>query len=207
MSNVNLFDRLEIRIPRIISFADLLRDKLKVLIFYVSCIKVNYYAISQQKNYARVKKISAGILMYRIKNNKLEFLLAHLGGPIWGKRDAGVWSIPKGEVEENENYLETAKREFEEETGCKAGGELVELGLIVQKSGKTVYAWAVKSDCDLKNFKSNTFKLEWPPKSGEIREFPEIDKIEFFDFETAKEKINPAQIVFLERVSELNKSD
>src|SRR3990172_2322199 len=142
-------------------------------------------------------KQSAGILLYRFKGKNIEFFLVHPGGPFFVKKDAGVWTIPKGEFTEEEDALETAKREFNEETGYRLTdnimGEFLELSPIVQKNGKTVYAWAVEGDFDPRNLKSNTFELEWPPKSGKKQEFPEIDRGQWFALEGVKEKINPAQ--------------
>lgn len=128
--------------------------------------------------------------------------MVHPGGPIWARRDLGAWSIPKGEAEENEDYLEAAKREIKEELGFVAGEDSLPLGSITQKGGKIVHAWAVKGDLDSKEIKSNTFKMEWPPRSGQEQEFPEIDKAEFFEIEEAKEKINQAQIPLLETLKE-----
>src|SRR3981189_1240164 len=108
-------------------------------------------------------KISAGLLMYRLRDSELEFLLVHPGGPFWKGKDAGAWTIPKGEIEEGEDALATAKREFEEETGFAPQGELIELTAIKQKGGKTVRAWAFEGDCDPEKMKSNTFTMEWPP--------------------------------------------
>lgn len=138
------------------------------------------------------------------KNGKgLKYFLVHPGGPFFKNKDLGYWSIPKGLVEnEDTNYLETAKREFEEETGIKPEGEFIPLETIKQKSGKTVYAWAFQCGSDDQiNITCNTFHLEWPPKSGRKIEIPEVDKGEFFDYEQAKEKINPTQIDFLDRLN------
>ena len=147
------------------------------------------------------KKVSAGLLMYRIKSGLLEVFLVHPGGPFFAKKDEGVWSIPKGEIEAEEDFLKAAIREFEEETGLKPTGEFLPLGKIKQKGGKIVYAWAFKGDCDENQpIQSNTFRIEWPPHSGKQKEFPEIDRAEFFEAETAKRKINPAQIILIERL-------
>jgi len=148
--------------------------------------------------------VSAGLLMYRFNGNRLEIFLCHPGGPFFTKKDAGVWSIPKGEVDADENLLQTALREFEEETGIKPEGEYISLGHIKQKNGKVVYAWAFAGNGDKNKLrKSNTFTTEWPPHSGHKQEFPEIDQGAFFDSETAKQKINPAQIIFIERLQAL----
>ncbi|TAL49547.1 NUDIX domain-containing protein [Patescibacteria group bacterium] len=150
------------------------------------------------------RKTSSGILLYRERAGELECLLVYPGGPFWKNKDDGAWGIPKGEIEENEDLLEAAKREFEEELGIQLPSETpLPLGSIEQKSGKVVYAWALKADLDLLKVRSNTFTLEWPPKSGKFQEFPEIDRAEFFDVETARRKINPAQIPFLERFLEI----
>jgi predicted NUDIX family NTP pyrophosphohydrolase len=144
---------------------------------------------------------SAGILLYRILNMP-EFFLIHPGGPFWAKKDIGSWSIPKGEFDDNEDALEAAKREFKEETGTDLSGDFISLTPITQKAGKQVYAWAVQGDIDAETIQSNTFKMEWPPKSGQWKSYPEVDKAGWFDFETAKEKINPAQVVLIEELSE-----
>ena len=146
-------------------------------------------------------KISAGLLMYRRHNNRLEVFLVHPGGPFFAKKDEGVWSIPKGEVEGKEELLKTAVREFTEETGIQPKGKFLPLDPIRQKNGKIVYAWAFEGDIDpQKPIKSNTFVLEWPPHSGQFQEFPEIDRGEFFDWEIAQKKINPAQVPLLEQL-------
>ena len=141
--------------------------------------------------------------MYRIRNGQLQVLLVHPGGPFWAKKDLGAWSIPKGEVEGNEDGLSTAKREFEEETGLKPAGEMVSLGIVRHKSGKTVSAWGFAGDCDPKAIKSNFFSMEWPPRSGKQHQFPEIDRADFFTLESAKEKIIAAEFELLERLAEI----
>jgi predicted NUDIX family NTP pyrophosphohydrolase len=145
-------------------------------------------------------KVSAGLLMYRVRNGELEFLLAHPGGPFWKNKDAGAWTIPKGEILEGEDPLTAAKREFTEELGFETQGKFIELTPIKQKSGKVVHAWAFESDCDPKQIKSNTFSIPWPPGSGQSSEFPEVDRADFFKPAAAKEKINPAQIALLEEL-------
>jgi predicted NUDIX family NTP pyrophosphohydrolase len=145
-------------------------------------------------------KISSGLLLYRIRNGALEFLLVHPGGPFWKNKDAGAWTIPKGELADNEEPLTGAVREFEEELGFKPSGPFIELAPIKQKAGKLVHAWAFKGDYDPTQIKSNTFSIEWPPRSGKQAEFPEIDRAEFFSLEAAKTKINPAQMPFLEEL-------
>ena len=145
-------------------------------------------------------KESAGLLLYRVRNGELQFLLAHPGGPLWENKEAGVWTIPKGELAPGEEPLLAAQREFQEELGVKPEGPFMALTPVKQKSGKTVHAWAFEGDCDPAQCKSNTFKMEWPPHSGRQQEFPEVDRVEFFALEQAKTKINPAQVKFLEEV-------
>jgi predicted NUDIX family NTP pyrophosphohydrolase len=142
-------------------------------------------------------KVSAGLLMYRIRDGALQFLLAHPGGPFWKDRDAGAWTIPKGEIQPGEEPLAAAQREFEEEVGFKPRGRFIELTPITQKSGKIVHAWAFEGDCDPARVRSNTFKMEWPPHSGKFEDCPEVDRAGFFGMEEAKGKINPAQIPLL----------
>jgi predicted NUDIX family NTP pyrophosphohydrolase len=149
-----------------------------------------------------VKKFSAGILVYRYKEGRVEVLLAHHGGPFWAKKDAGAWSIIKGEYEQDEAPFDAAKREFKEETSHDAPeGEYIELGEFKRKDGKTIQAWAVEADFDPKTIKSNTFNMEWPPKSGQIQEFPENDRAEWFDLKTAATKLHTGQDVFLGRLA------
>lgn len=145
-------------------------------------------------------KQSAGILLYRSKNKHLEFFLVHPGGPFWQKKDVGAWTIPKGEFTDKEKALEAAKREFEEETGVALSGDFVELPPVKQKAGKLIYAWAVEGDIDASSISSNSFSLEWPPKSGRWKEFPEVDKAEWFKEDEAKEKINPAQTSLIDEL-------
>jgi len=145
-------------------------------------------------------KKSAGLVMYRIRGGALEVLLVHLGGPFWAKKDAGAWFIPKGEIEPGEDELAAAQREFEEETGFKAAGPFIALGSVKHKGGKIVTAWAFEGDCDPASLKSNTFKMEWPPRSGKQREFPEVDRAAFFTVETAREKMHPAEFEFFPRL-------
>jgi len=145
-------------------------------------------------------RISAGLLMYRIKNGATEFLLAHPGGPYFVNKDDGAWSIPKGEPDADEDLLVTAQREFEEETGLKPTGPFVPLQPIQQKGGKIVHAWAFEGDCDPATLTSNTFTMEWPPHSGQQQEFPEIDRAEFFDLTTAKTKIKAGQEALIEEL-------
>jgi predicted NUDIX family NTP pyrophosphohydrolase len=144
---------------------------------------------------------SAGILIYRRNAERLEVLLVHPGGPIWRKKDQGAWSIPKGEPAEGEDLLVAARRELREETGLEPSGDFIDLGTAKQKSGKTVYAWAVEADANVTvSQPSNVFELEWPPHSGKRQTFPEIDRAEFFSSAEAEIKINPSQRAFLERL-------
>lgn len=145
--------------------------------------------------------VSAGILLFRRKPN-LQVLLAHPGGPYWWDKDKGAWTIPKGEIEDDEkDPLDAAKREFEEEIGFVPEGEYVELGSITQKGGKKVYGWAVEYQIpDDFLFAPNKFEIEWPPNSGKKEQFPEIDRIEYFGPFEAREKINPAQREFISRL-------
>jgi predicted NUDIX family NTP pyrophosphohydrolase len=150
-----------------------------------------------------MSKVSAGLVMYRKRNSPLEVLLVHLGGPFWAKKDAGAWFIPKGEVNPGEDELSAAKREFEEETGLRSGPEFLPLGSVKHKSGKKVLAWAFESDCEPTSLRSNTFQMEWPPRSGKSQEFPEIDRFAFFTIEAAREKMHSAEFEFLPRLAEL----
>jgi predicted NUDIX family NTP pyrophosphohydrolase len=150
-----------------------------------------------------VAQRSAGILLYRVAGGAPEVLLVHPGGPYWARKDAGAWSIPKGEHEDGEDPQSCALREFEEETGVELPpGELAELGSVKQKSGKVVTAWAAEGDLDADAVTSNTFTMEWPPRSGTTAEFPEIDRAGWFEIETAREKLVPAQTEFLDRLLE-----
>lgn len=145
-------------------------------------------------------KLSAGLLMFR-RSRGLELFLVHPGGPFFRNKDEGAWSIPKGEVEDGAEPLAAALREFSEETGAAAPqGELVPLGEIRQKGGKRVLAWAIEGDLDPAAVKSNSFELEWPPRSGRKREFPEIDRAEFFPPAVARRKLNPAQAELVDRL-------
>jgi predicted NUDIX family NTP pyrophosphohydrolase len=145
-------------------------------------------------------KQSAGILLYRFSSNQLEFFLVHPGGPFFAKKDAGAWSIPKGEFTGEENPLDAAKREFREELGIAPSGRFIELIPVKQRSGKIVYAWALEGDIDPERVVSNTFELEWPPKSGKKQHFPEIDKGEWFGITAVKQKINKAQAALVVEV-------
>jgi predicted NUDIX family NTP pyrophosphohydrolase len=148
-----------------------------------------------------VSQVSAGLMMYRKSGGILEVFLVHPGGPFWAKRDEGAWSIPKGLIDEGEDRLEAAKREFVEETSIPPAEPFIYLGEIRQKSGKRVYAWAFAGNCDMSQLNSNTFTLEWPPKSGQMKAFPEIDKGEFFSVPDARRKIIQSQADFLDRLT------
>ena len=152
-------------------------------------------------------KKSAGIILYRLKTTKLEVFLVHPGGPFWTNKDIGSWSIPKGEFTDDEDPLDAAKREIEEETGIKCSGTFLELTPIKQKSGKLVYAWALEMDVNEDKIQSNMFEIEWPPKSGQYKSYPEIDKGKWFYFEEAKQKLNPSQSAFIDELKhKLNNS-
>ncbi len=148
-------------------------------------------------------KSSAGLVLYRVRGRGLEVLLVHPGGPFWARKDAGAWTIPKGEVETEEDLLDAARREFEEELGFSPDGDFIPLGTITQKAGKVVRAWALEGDCDPAGIKSNSFTIEWPPRSGKQQAFPEVDRAAFFGIEEAKRKINPAQVELLSRLQEI----
>jgi predicted NUDIX family NTP pyrophosphohydrolase len=145
-------------------------------------------------------RLSAGLLMYRIKEGVLQVLLAHPGGPFFRNKDEGAWSIPKGEPDGDEDLLLTAQREFAEETGVTAKGPFLPLQPIQQKGGKIVHAWAFQGDCDTTALHSNTFTMEWPPKSGRQAEFPEVDRAEFFDLAAARKKIKAGQEGLLDQL-------
>jgi predicted NUDIX family NTP pyrophosphohydrolase len=146
-------------------------------------------------------RTSAGLLMYRVRGGVVEVLLVHPGGPFWRNKDEGAWSIPKGEVAEGEDLLEAARREFEEELGTRPEGTFAPIGSVKQKGGKVVHAWAFEGDLDLSAVRSNTFEMEWPPRSGKRVAFPEVDRAEFFDLATARGKINAGQAEFLDRIA------
>jgi predicted NUDIX family NTP pyrophosphohydrolase len=148
-----------------------------------------------------MSKVSAGLLMYRVRDGELEFLLAHPGGPFWKNKDAGAWTIPKGEIQNGEEAFVAARREFEEEIGLKPDGNFIELTSIKQKGGKIVHAWAFEGDCATDGITSNTYEMEWPPRSGKFQTCPEVDRACFFRMEEAKQKINPAQIALLEELA------
>ncbi len=146
---------------------------------------------------------SAGILLFRNAGEELEVLLVHPGGPFWAKKDAGAWSVPKGECEEGEDLRDCALRELGEELGAQfvlSPEALIELGTVRQKSGKVVHCWAAEADFDPATLESNTFTMEWPPRSGTQQEFPEVDRAEWFGLEEGREKILAAQGAFLDRL-------
>jgi predicted NUDIX family NTP pyrophosphohydrolase len=150
-------------------------------------------------------RTSAGLLMFRRRDGTLEVLLVHPGGPFWAKKDLGAWTIPKGELEKGEDPLATARREFQEETGMAPSGPFHALGSIKQKAGKIVHAWAFEGDIAAETIKSNTVKVEWPPRSGRWSEFPEVDRAEWFRIDDARRRLNPAQVPFLDHLVQLIK--
>jgi predicted NUDIX family NTP pyrophosphohydrolase len=155
-------------------------------------------------------KHSAGVILFRRGEQGVEFLLVHPGGPFWRRKDAGAWSIPKGQIEEDEEARACAIRELEEELGSAPAldpEQLIELGSIRQRAGKLVEAWAAEADFDPATLASNTFSMEWPPRSGNEQEFPEVDRAEWFGLERAREKILPAQAELLDRLLERLESE
>ena len=149
----------------------------------------------------RTSNVSAGLLAFR-RVGGLEVLLAHPGGPFWAKKDEGVWTIPKGLAEPGADLFATAQREFAEETNFAAVGEFIALAPVKQKSGKIVHAWAFEADFDLSSFASNTFEMEWPPKSGRRQSFPEIDRVAYFALPAAKQKILTYQLPLLHELEQ-----
>ena len=146
---------------------------------------------------------SAGLVLYRLRDGKAEVLLVHPGGPFWKRRDEGAWSIPKGEILPGESRLDVARREFQEELGLPPpGGDLTPLGSVRQAGGKVVHAWAALGDVDVTRVSSDTFAMEWPPRSGKMQEFPEVDKAAWFDLASARRMILAAQSTFLDRLEE-----
>lgn len=148
-------------------------------------------------------KVSAGLLMYRRSRGRLQVFLAHPGGPFFSRKDIGAWTIPKGLIDPGEEPLAAAKREFQEETGLIPSGPYTPLSPVRMSSGKIVHAWAFEGDCDPKSISSNSFSLEWPPKSGITREFPEVDRAGWFDMEEAEKKITKGQAPLLRELREL----
>jgi predicted NUDIX family NTP pyrophosphohydrolase len=153
----------------------------------------------------KASRLSAGLLMYRVRGETLEVLLVHLGGPFWTRKDQ--WFIPKGALEAGEEELTAAMREFAEETGITPKPPFLKLGSVQHKSGKRVIAWAFAGDADPSAMRSNTFRMEWPPRSGKFQEFPEIERAEFFDEETARAKMHPAECEFLPRLQRILEKD
>jgi predicted NUDIX family NTP pyrophosphohydrolase len=145
------------------------------------------------------KKNSAGLLLYR-RRGELEIFLVHPGGPFWAKKDLGAWSLPKGEFEEGEEPLAAAKREFIEETGFSVEGEFHRLEPLKQRGGKVVHAWAVEADCEASQIRSNLFSLEWPPKSGRMQQFPEVDRAAWFTIDEARRRILLSQVGFIDQL-------
>jgi predicted NUDIX family NTP pyrophosphohydrolase len=150
----------------------------------------------------KTAKLSAGILLYRMSKGGPEVFLVHPGGPFWAKRDLGSWSVPKGEVDGDEDLLAAAKREFHEETGTQIEGEFIELSPLRQPSGKVVRVWAVEGEIDASAITSNTFSMEWPPRSGASREFPEVDRAGWFTLAEAREKLLPGQRPFIDQLEQ-----
>ena len=151
----------------------------------------------------KASRRSAGILLYRRAPTGIEVFLVHPGGPFWANRDSGAWTVPKGEVGTDEASLAAARREFYEETGARVDGEFVELAPVRQPSGKVVHAWAVEGDVDAAAITSNTFSIEWPPKSGRMREFPEIDRGGWFTLAEARDKLLPGQRPLLDQLTQI----
>jgi predicted NUDIX family NTP pyrophosphohydrolase len=153
---------------------------------------------------ARSKR-SAGLLMYRRGSaGELEVFLAHPGGPFFAKKDAGAWTIPKGEIDADEDPLACARREFEEETGMQpSAAAFIELGTVRQRGGKLIEAWAFEGDWRDRELRANSFEIEWPPRSGRLQLFPEVDRVAFFSLAEAREKLNPAQVELIDRLCAL----
>ena len=175
---------------------------LAVIRWFSLCLWSGHRLDEEGIRLASMPRVSAGLLMYRIHEGELQVFLAHPGGPLFKNKDDGHWTIPKGEIEPGEDLLEAAKREFKEETSITPTGPFSELKPIKQKGGKIVHAWAFKGDCDPSAIVSNTFTMEWPPKSGRQMEFPEMDRADFFDVAAAKGKIKAAQMAFIEECEE-----
>ncbi|MBD1384540.1 NUDIX domain-containing protein [Mucilaginibacter rigui] len=148
-------------------------------------------------------KQSAGVLLYKLTDGLLHVFLVHPGGPFFRKKDDGAWSIPKGEFDDGEEPLAAAQREFEEEVGKPVNGNFIKLQPIKQKSGKVVHAWAVEGDIDHEQITSNQFEIEWPPKSGKMASFPEIDRAGWFTIDVARQKIIPGQVAFIDELEKL----
>ena len=147
-----------------------------------------------------MSKQSAGIILYRLKNNILQVLLVHPGGPFWASKDLAAWSIPKGEISENENKIDAAIREFQEETGLRPAGDFIELSPVKLKSGKQIFAWAIKGEFNIDNLVSNTFQLNWPPGTNKIINIPEVDKAGWFTIDEAVLKLNSGQVALVKEL-------
>lgn len=152
-----------------------------------------------------MKKQSAGLALYRWRSHGIELLLVHPGGPFWAQKDEGAWSFPKGEIEDDEEPADVARRELREETGCDAAGELRSLGSVKQAGGKIVHLWAAEGDCDASAITSTTFRMEWPPRSGLQQEFPEVDRAGWFPPDEARRKLLDGQRPFVDRLLEIAK--
>jgi predicted NUDIX family NTP pyrophosphohydrolase len=148
-------------------------------------------------------KQNAGIILYRHRDSALEIFLVHPGGPFWKNKDSGAWSIPKGEFDEREDPLQAARREFYEETGCSVDGSFIALRPVRQAGGKMVHAWAVEGDCEAESIRSNSFTIEWPPRSGQRKEFLEVDRAGWFSLELAREKILKGQLMLLDELQRI----
>ena len=149
------------------------------------------------------KKESAGIVLYRYRDSRLEIFLVHPGGPFWRNKDSGAWSIPKGEFDKGEDPLQAARREFHEETGSAVAGSFLALRPVRQAGGKVVHAWAVEGECEAESIKSNSFTMEWPPRSGQRKQFLEVDRAGWFGFSVAREKILKGQLPLLDELQRL----
>jgi predicted NUDIX family NTP pyrophosphohydrolase len=161
------------------------------------------HPVSAEYNAESMPKKSAGLLLYRTRDSALEVFLVHPGGPLWARKDSGAWTIPKGEIDSGEDPLAAAQREFAEETGFTVDGQFLPLKPQTMKSGKVVQAWAIEGDADPNLLRSNTFMLEWPPRSGKRIEVPEADRGEWFSVEAAVEKVNPAQAGFIRELAQI----
>ena len=150
-------------------------------------------------------KESAGIVLYRYHDSTLEIFLVHPGGPFWKNKDSGAWSIPKGEFDKREDSLRAARREFHEETGCSVDGSFIALTPVRQAGGKMVHAWAVEGDCEAESIRSNSFTIEWPPRSGQRKDFSEVDRAGWFSLELAREKILKGQLMLLDELQRILK--
>jgi predicted NUDIX family NTP pyrophosphohydrolase len=156
-----------------------------------------------ERTETRMARRSAGLLVYRRSSGELEVLLAHPGGPLWARKDDGAWTIPKGELDDDEDPLSAARREFEEETGGTPAGPFVALDPVRQPGGKVVWVWAVEGEFDITRLVSNTFEMEWPPRSGRRMECPEVDRAGWFTIDVARRKIFPGQAAFLDQLQRI----